>query len=632
MSPTIFAGLAFAGSLLLCALLTPAVRGAAIASGTVRGAQEDRWHKRPTPAIGGVAIFAAFVLVLGGLWALDPSLLGSGLVARAPNGLLPLEPWEGLLIAATLGFLIGLWDDLRPMAPATKLVAQLAAASILLFSGIGVWLTGIYLVDAAISFFWFIGVTNAVNLLDNMDGLAGGTAAIAAGYLALLYLLEGQFGLVLVALAVVGSLLGFLAHNYPPARIFMGDSGSIFLGILLSGLALAPVEGLSRSLLAVLAAPALVLAIPILDTTLVTIGRVLEGRPISQGGTDHTSHRLVALGVSEVRAVWILWAVAAAGGAVGILIRTAARPTAALLGGLLTLGLIAVGAFLIRVRFEGFSGDQQDQVGLYRKALALHDRFPLGLLLADALIFGLAYYAAYLIRWDAEELTRELAYFQTTVGIVIIAKLLAFTVCGLYGAGSASRARLPIRGLFNGGVLGTLFVLGSLLLTQRVGLSRGVVGLDLLLTLLLTLGIRASFRMLSGATRSWAVTGVPTILVGPESDLDLALRILAARQGMNGAVVETFPDLRPVALADTGFPALRSRTGGMKLYGTPHAVMNAVQETGATSVIVLSHEGNEELPEALHAYLKERGALDLYRLNIELRRGRRREGVQGAAG
>ena len=613
MSPVLVAGLVLGASLLLGALLTPLVRGAALAGGLVRGAQADRWHKRPTPAIGGVAIFVAFGLTLGGAVVLDPGILGSGLAARAPHALLPFEPWEGLLVAATLGFLIGLVDDLRPMAPMVKLVAQVVAASVLLLSGIGVWLTGVYVVDAAISLFWFIGVTNAVNLLDNMDGLAGGTAAIAAVYLGVLYFMEGQFGLVLVALAVVGGLLGFLAHNYPPARIFMGDSGSIFLGLLLSGLALAPVEGLSRSLLAVLAAPALVLAIPILDTTLVTVGRVLEGRPISQGGTDHASHRLVSLGVSEERAVWILWALAAAGGGAGILLRTAARPVAALLGGLLLVGLIVVGAFLVRVRFDAVRS-AGGETRLQERILALHDRYPVGLLLADALIFGLAYYAAYLLRWDGPALGVELDYFQRTVGVVVVGKLLAFTILGLYGPSGVVRSRVPLWRVMEANGLGTVLVLAGLLLTERVGLSRGVVGLDLLLCVFLTLGVRASFRVMTRAARNWSITGTPTILVGRESELDLALRILAARRRTGEDA-----DLRPVALADADFPALRSRVGGLRMYGTPRAVMNAVQETGASAVVVLVHDGDDALPPALDEYLGERGALDLYRLNVELR-------------
>ncbi len=626
MNPALLAGLALGGTLLLAAIITPVVRGAALASGLTRGAQPDRWHRRPTPAIGGVAIFLAFGITLGVFWIFDPGILGTGLIERAPNAVIPLAPWQGLLIAATLGFVVGLVDDLQPMAPMTKLVGQLVAVSFLLLSGIGVWMTGIYLVDAALSLLWFIGVTNAVNLLDNMDGLAGGTAAIAGLYLALLYMIEGQFGLVLVALAMVGALLGFLAHNYPPARIFMGDSGSIFLGILLSGLALAPVDGLSRSLLAVLAAPALVLAIPILDTTLVAIGRVLEGRSITQGGTDHTSHRLVALGVSEERAVWILWALAAAGGGVGILLRTTARPVAGLMGGLITLALIALGAFLIRVRFDGFSRERRQEVTLYRTVLALHDRFPLGLLLADGLSFGLAYYAAYVVRWDGPALAVELAYFHASVAVLIVAKLLAFTVMGLYGPNVLSRGKVRLRTLLQANLLGTLLTLAALLLTQRLGLSRGVAGVDFVFCVLLTLGVRASFRLISGATTSWSIAGIPTVMFGNERELDLSMRAMARR-------TRDMPEgerLKPVAMADIAFPDLRGRVGGMRMFGTPHALMNAVQETGATAVVVMGEQGGEGLPEGLAEYFREHGALDLFYLNVELRRGQRRPVVETA--
>ena len=184
-------------------------------------------------------------------------------------------------------------------------------------SGIGVWLTGSYLVDVTVSLFWFIGITNALNLLDNMDGLAGGVGAIAASFMGVNFLLAGDVGMAGVAFAFAGALVGFLVHKYPPARIFMGDSGSLFTGLVLAGLALSPAPGLSRSLFAIVVVPAIVLAVPILDTTFVTVTRLLEGRAISEGGKDHTSHGLVALGISEERVVWLVWGLAAGGGLIG---------------------------------------------------------------------------------------------------------------------------------------------------------------------------------------------------------------------------------------------------------------------------------------------------------------------------
>src|SRR5688572_7688390 len=350
-------------ALVITAALTPVVRAAALGAGLVRQARSDRWHRRPTPAIGGVAIYLGFGIALGVGYLLQPDTVDP-LSARAPHALLPLTPREGLLAAGTLVFLVGLADDLLAFRPLQKLAGQLLAAAVLVLSGIGVWATGQYVVDGLLSVLWFVAIANAMNLLDNMDGLAAGIAAIAAAYLSLLFFLEGQTGLLLQSLAFWGALIGFLMHNYPPARIFMGDSGSLFIGLFLAGLSLSPTPGLSRGLFAVIVVPVLILAIPILDTTLVTLGRVLEGRPIAQGGKDHTSHRLVAIGASEERALWLLWSLALAGGAVALLVRTADRRTAYLLGGVLLLVLVLVGGYLLSVRFRAMKSDEVARVPL----------------------------------------------------------------------------------------------------------------------------------------------------------------------------------------------------------------------------------------------------------------------------
>src|SRR5687768_4766460 len=212
MVVALVAGLAAA----LTAVLTPLVRGAALGAGVVRQAQADRWHRRPTPAIGGVAIFLGrgIALSVGYLLLPEPGLLS----VRAPQALLAWPARDGLLAAGTLVFLVGLVDDLVALKPLQKLAGQVAAASILVLSGIGVWATGSYVVDVTLSVLWFVAISNAMNLPDNMDGLAGGIAAIAAVYVGILFWIQGEPRQVMMALALAGSLVGFLAHNYPPAR------------------------------------------------------------------------------------------------------------------------------------------------------------------------------------------------------------------------------------------------------------------------------------------------------------------------------------------------------------------------------------------------------------------------------
>ena len=177
-------------------------------------------------------------------------------------------------------------------------------------------------VNMAITIFWLIGITNAINLLDNMDGLATGIAAIGSCFLTMSFLVSGQPVEALMLAIFAAALLGFLIYNSNPASIFMGDCGSLFIGFFLASAALVNVSGgRSRSFLPVLVVPILVLFIPIFDTTFVTILRKLSGRAASQGGRDHTSHRLVALGMSERRAVWMLYGFAGLSGILALSVR-----------------------------------------------------------------------------------------------------------------------------------------------------------------------------------------------------------------------------------------------------------------------------------------------------------------------
>jgi UDP-GlcNAc:undecaprenyl-phosphate GlcNAc-1-phosphate transferase len=634
MSPILLAGIVAGLALVLTAALTPVVRGAAIAGGMVRKVQADRWHSRPTPAIGGVAIFLGFGLAVGIGYALDPNAV-QGLAARPAQAVLPFTTWEGLVLGATLAFLVGLVDDFVHLRPLTKLLGQTAAALILLLSGIGVWLTGVYPVDAAISLLWFVGLTNALNLLDNMDGLAAGTAAIAGAFLAIVFFLEGSLGLAILSFGFSAALVGFLAHNYPPARIFMGDSGSLFLGLFLAGLALAPAPGLSRSLAAVLAAPVLILGLPILDTTLVTLGRILEGRPVSQGGKDHTSHRFVALGMNEKATLWLLWGMAAAGGAIGLLLRSAERGTALLLGGVLVGMVTLVGTYLLAVRYRALGaaivaaegagdgaggGDALSAAGaapaeglsLYRFVIESQRRYPVAALFLDGVWISLAYYAAYLIRWDPSELAAELPYFQSTVVLYVGVKMLAFMASGIYGTPWATFGLYDALKVVRANFLGTLLAAGTLVVVERTGLSRGVVAVDLLVCSLLTVGARFSFRLLEGTTRRFSQEGTPVVILAEVEDAELAVRQLP-RLGP--------PRLRPVAVASPEVASARASLGALPLFGGQAALRHALHDTKANAVLLVARDGQgEALRSALRRHLETEGGVDAWALEVGLRK------------
>ena len=257
----------------------------------------DRWHRTVTPVTGGIALFGAFAVVL------VPSFASGAVDSR----------YVPLVLGAGAAFALGLWDDGGRIAADTKFAGQVAIA--LFAAGAGLypdWLpawAGIPLACLVL-----VASMNSFNLLDNMDGLAAGTAAVAAVGLAVVGGLVPGSGSSVVAAALAGACLGFLPFNYRPHRpasLFMGDSGAQMLGFALGGLALLASPGGAGGVAAAVAAPILILALPFLDTALVMLVRFAEGRPVWQGGRDHSSHRLVYYGMGERRAVAVLLAIAA---------------------------------------------------------------------------------------------------------------------------------------------------------------------------------------------------------------------------------------------------------------------------------------------------------------------------------
>jgi UDP-GlcNAc:undecaprenyl-phosphate GlcNAc-1-phosphate transferase len=271
-------------------------------------------HERETPRIGGLAVFGAFMLVvLAGFW-LAPELGRLPFVTThlaVPVALLQ-EAYrvEGKLLALVVGgaiaFTVGLLDDVlgRRFGPGWKLAGQTLAALVLVAGGIRTDFLGNPAANAAFTLLWVVGVTNAFNLLDNMDGLSAGVAFVASSVLLLNAWLLGEFFIALVLVAFMGSLLGFLVFNWHPASIFLGDCGSHFIGFTMASLTLLEryVSHASSSYFPVLM-PVIVLALPIVDTATVVVIRLRERRPIYVGDSRHLSHRLVALGMSRPLAV-----------------------------------------------------------------------------------------------------------------------------------------------------------------------------------------------------------------------------------------------------------------------------------------------------------------------------------------
>lgn len=249
----------------------------------------DRWHKSATPNTGGIA-----VLIAAAACFLLFAPAGYGLVAACAAS------------TAVFGFL----DDRFEFPPIIKFLGQIVAAALVVAAGASFPLSPWTAVNAALTIGWIVGVTNAFNLIDNMDGLCGGVAVLVSGSGAVLAVLQGHPEKTILLVIIAAAAAGFLVHNHKPARIFLGDCGSMFLGFSLAALAVDPEAAQSQWMDSLFAVPAFLY--PIFDAVLVSVLRRRAGKPIWVGGRDHSSHRLVAAGLTERRAVWALWAIAAA--------------------------------------------------------------------------------------------------------------------------------------------------------------------------------------------------------------------------------------------------------------------------------------------------------------------------------
>lgn len=253
-----------------------------------------------------------------------------------------------LLLLAALMFGVGLIDDIRPVAPTTKLAAQMAVAALFVAMGPAVSMSGVVWLDRAMAFVWIVGITNAFNLLDNIDGLAAGMAVIA-GVFALAGPIGATADLAVVTGVMVGAAAGFLVYNWQPASVFMGDSGSHLLGSFLAGATLLAAPT-AETVIEPVSAVGILLLVPMADTAVVAITRCLAGRSPFAGGRDHLSHRLVMLGLTERGAVLTLYALALAGGVVALVMPRLSSVWSGSLAALYVASVAATAIYLGRIR------------------------------------------------------------------------------------------------------------------------------------------------------------------------------------------------------------------------------------------------------------------------------------------
>lgn len=280
-------------STIISLLSIPVFRVISMRTGYLDHPKDNKRHAHAMPLLGGVGIFLALFIGIMSQWdVIGTSSISNQVIA--------------MLAGATALLILGLVDDKIGMGPDIKLLGQFVAAMIFYKSGFRVTFLGNYYLNLIFTYIWIIGMTNAFNLLDNMNGLSAGIAIIASFFFGVISWMNGQGMISIVSFCLCGSCLGFLRYNFPKAKIFMGDAGSLIIGFMLSTIAISG-RWKTCAISVSMAVPLLILAYPIFDTTLVTVMRILERRSVFQGGKDHSSHRLALMGFRAKNTVLLVY-------------------------------------------------------------------------------------------------------------------------------------------------------------------------------------------------------------------------------------------------------------------------------------------------------------------------------------
>ncbi|MBU1006934.1 MAG: hypothetical protein KKH08_05010 [Candidatus Omnitrophica bacterium] len=551
----------FLASFAISILLTPAIRRITLAKGYIAKPKGDRWHKKDTAIFGGVAIFISFIV---------------------PYAIFVKFNIEsvGIILCGAIIFALGIFDDIKHIKPHTKLIGQIIIASLLVTFGVSIKVIPYRIISMPLTILWIVAIVNSFNLLDNMDGLSAGIAAIVSGILFLCSLLSGNVLVALPALILMGSLLGFLRYNFNPAKIFMGDCGSMFIGFMLAAITLQGSWKESTHLVMILAIPVLVLAVPIFDTIFVTIARGLSSHRIFEGGKDHISHRMVVLGLSEKSAVFVLYFIALVFGVISVLSMFVSPAITLILIMVAAVSLIYFAAFLGKVKVyddDSPAAVKKKNGNVVLNSVLLYKRRVLEVFI-DFILICVAYLSAYLLRFEGVLSPGNQDIIVKSLPLVLIIKYLVFFKFGLY-RGIWRYVGVPdLIDIFKAVLTGSIFSAATVLFIWRFqGFSRAVFVIDWLLLFILIAGARILERIYKEIFDQANLKGRNVLIYGAGDAGEIALREIK-----NNKVLH----YKPVGFLDDDKEKIGRRIHGIPVLGSRENLSHVVKQKEVNELII----------------------------------------------
>jgi UDP-GlcNAc:undecaprenyl-phosphate/decaprenyl-phosphate GlcNAc-1-phosphate transferase len=558
-------------SFILCLILTPLIRQMVTAQNLVAIPSKDRWHKKTTALYGGVAIYLSLAF---------PLLFTSEFTNLPQYSLHSSNPFFSeysnifLWFCMTWFFFLGLWDDLRNLSPHIKLAGQIIGAAAFAFAGFRLnWFSSLT-IDTMVTMVWIVGIVNAFNLIDNMDGLCAGTGLITALFFVLL--LSGG---TVTAICLAGALAGFLIYNFNPASIFMGDCGSMLIGFVLAATSINYSGTSSGEFAGLVLVPGIILSVPILDTIIVTIVRLLSGRKASVGGKDHTSHRLVVMGFSEREAVLILYGVSLMAGITAFFVTKNDSFTAPAIVVPFTLTVLLVGIYIAQIRIyreKEFSVLRGKKI--HRILTTLAFKWQTFFVVLDFFLISFSYYLAYRIRFDNPDFLIFFKVFLSSLPVVIICKYAAFVYLDIYKILWRHIGLSDLLDYLKAALAGSILSIVSVTYVFRFeSFSKGVFIIDFFLTLGLLIMVRGSLKLFTYISSKKQLKGLRVMIYGAGRCGELFIREIMANPEL---------DLNPVGFIDKDPGKKGKKIYGFKVLGSLNDLSELAESNDIAGIIV----------------------------------------------